>query len=134
MTKGWKVSAGLVLAAFALTATAALAASKTANVKIVNKSQWAIAEMYLSSVDDEAWGGTRRLHLDATPGGATCRPTDRSPDLTLPVAALGGAYLGGTRLRDLVLATGADEHRPGALAEADALLRTAEEPWCSTFF
>ena len=79
-------------------------------------------------------GGTRRLLLDATPEGATCRPTDRSPDLTLPVAALGAAYLGGTRLRDIVHATGADEHRPGALAEADALLRTADEPWCSTFF
>jgi predicted acetyltransferase len=92
------------------------------------------ASLVLEVVDDEALGGTRRLHLDATPDGATCRPTDRSPDLTLPVAALGGAYLGGTRLRDLVLATGADEHRPGALAEADALLRTAEEPWCSTFF
>ena len=90
--------------------------------------------LVLEVVDDDAWGGTRRLLLDATPEGATCRPTDRSPDLTLPVAALGGAYLGGTRLRDLVLASGADEHRPGALAEADALLRTADEPWCSTFF
>ena len=90
--------------------------------------------LVLEVVDDEAWGGTRRLLLDAGPDGATCRPTDRSPDLTLPVAALGGAYLGGTRLRDLVVATGADEHRPGALAEADALLRTADEPWCSTFF
>ena len=60
--------------------------------------------------------------------------TDRSPDLTLDVSALGAAYLGGTRLRDAVLATGADEHRDGALAEADRLLRTADEPWCSTFF
>ena len=92
------------------------------------------ASLVLEVVDDDAWGGTRRLLLDATPEGATCRPTDRSPDLTLPVAALGGAYLGGTRLRNLVIATGADEHRPGALAEADALLRTADEPWCSTFF
>ena len=90
--------------------------------------------LVLEVVDEDAWGGARRLLLDATPEGATCRPTDRSPDLTLPVAALGGAYLGGTRLRDLALATGADEHRPGALAEADALLRTADEPWCSTFF
>ncbi len=90
--------------------------------------------LVLEVVDDDAWGGTRRLQLEATPEGATCRPTDRLPDLTLPVAALGGAYLGGTRLRDLVLATGADEHRPGALAEADALLRTTDEPWCSTFF
>jgi predicted acetyltransferase len=92
------------------------------------------ARLALEVVDDVAWGGTRRYLLDASPDGATCRPTDASPDLVLPVAALGGAYLGGTRLRDIVLATGADEHRPGALAEADALLRTADEPWCSTFF
>ena len=90
--------------------------------------------LVLEVVDEDAWGGTRRYLLDAAAEGATCRPTDASPDLTLPVAALGGAYLGGTRLRDLVLALGADEHRPGALAEADALLRTADEPWCSTFF
>jgi hypothetical protein len=50
------------------------------------------------------------------------------------IAALGASYLGGARLRDAVLATGADEHRPGALGVADALLRTADEPWCSTFF
>ncbi len=43
-------------------------------------------------------------------------------------------YLGGARLRDAVLATGVDEHQPGALLEADALLRTLDEPWCSTFF
>ena len=27
-----------------------------------------------------------------------------------------------------------EEHRSGALADADALFRTADEPWCSTFF
>ena len=90
--------------------------------------------LVLEVVDDAAWGGTRRLLLDAGPDGATCRPTDRAADLTLPVAALGGAYLGGTRLRDLTLALGADEHRSGTLAEADALLRTDAEPHCSTFF
>ena len=60
--------------------------------------------------------------------------TGRSPDLTLDISALSAAYLGGTRLRDAVLATGADEHRDGALADADRLFRTADEPWCSTFF
>ncbi len=90
--------------------------------------------LVIEVVDDDAFGGHRRLLLDATPDGATCEPTDRSADLTLPVAALGGAYLGGTRLRDVVLATGVDEHRDGALALADALFRTADEPVCSTFF
>lgn len=84
-------------------------------------------------IDDEA-GAPIRLELDVSPGGASCRPTDRAADLTLPVAALGAAYLGGTRLRDAVIATGVDEHRDGALAIADSLLRTSDEPWCSTFF
>jgi predicted acetyltransferase len=75
-----------------------------------------------------------RVALDASPEGARAVTTDRSPDLTLDGAALGAAYLGGTRLRDAVLARGWDEHRPGALADADALLATRDAPWCSTFF
>jgi len=75
-----------------------------------------------------------RVVLEGSPDGADCTLTDREPDLTLPVAALGAAYLGGTRLGNAVIGTGVDEHRPGALAKLDALLRTADEPWCSTFF
>jgi predicted acetyltransferase len=85
--------------------------------------------------DGEAVDGRLRLELDAGRGGATCRPTDRAPDLALDVGALGAAYLGGRSLRDAVLAYGgADEHREGALAAADALFRTLDEPRCSTFF
>jgi predicted acetyltransferase len=83
--------------------------------------------------DAEAASPTR-IRLDAEPAGARCQVTTESPDLTLDLSALGAAYLGGTRLRDAVRATGVDEHRPGALADADALFRTADEPWCSTFF
>jgi predicted acetyltransferase len=90
--------------------------------------------LVLEVLDDAAPGRASRLLLDAGPAGSTCRSTDRPPDLSLPIAALSGAYLGGTRLRNLVLGTGVDEHRPGALAEADALLRTTDQPWCSTFF
>jgi predicted acetyltransferase len=91
-------------------------------------------DLILEVVDGEANGGRWRLRLDASPDGAECKPTRKSPDLTLDVAALGAAYLGGARLRDAVLATGADEHRTGALLEVDSLLRTLDEPWCSTFF
>jgi predicted acetyltransferase len=85
-------------------------------------------------VVDAELGAPLRLALDASPEGATCVITDRSPDLTLPVAALGSAYLGGTRLRDATIGTGVDEHTPGSLATLDAMLRTTDEPWCSTFF
>ena len=88
----------------------------------------------LDVIDGEARGGPTRVELDATPDGATCRGTRKSPDLTIDVSALSAAYLGGTPLRDAAAATGADEHRTNALADADRLLRELDEPWCSTFF
>jgi predicted acetyltransferase len=75
-----------------------------------------------------------RVGLDVSPDGARAEPTAASPDLTIDAAALGAAYLGGSRLRDAVIAAGWDEHRPGALAVADRLLACRDAPWCSTFF
>jgi len=96
---------------------------------------WATAgSLVLEVVDDRAAGGRSRLALDAGPDGATCRATRRDADLVVPVAALGSAYLGGTRLRDAVIGTGFEEPTPGALAVADRLFRAADEPWCSTGF
>jgi predicted acetyltransferase len=90
--------------------------------------------LVLEVVDSEAPGGRVRVHLEADGQAARCEPSDDMPDLTLDVSALGAAYLGGTPLRYAARAIGVDEHRGGALAEADALFRTADEPWCSTFF
>ena len=94
-----------------------------------------------SGVARRAGGCRRRSAGRPHPGRPRCQSrrrnlpgTDQSPDLTLDVAALGTAYLGGTRLRDAVQANGVDEHRNGALAAVEALLRTPDEPWCSTFF
>ena len=96
---------------------------------------YAVADtIVLDVVDAEVSTGRQRLLLEATPDGARCRPTTRSADLTVPVAALGAAYLGGTRLRDAARAGGADAHRAGALEAADRLFRLPDEPWCSTFF
>jgi predicted acetyltransferase len=92
------------------------------------------ASIVLEIIDKEVPAGRTRFLLEAGPAGATCRESDRSADLTLDVAALSAAYLGGVSLRHAVLASGVDEHRDGALAEADALFRTRLEPWSSTFF
>ena len=85
-------------------------------------------------IDGEAPGGCIRVKLDAGPSGATCVTTGSSADLTLDISALGAAYLGGPSLRDAGLAFGVEEHRAAALADADALFRTLDESWCSTFF
>ena len=95
------------------------------------------AGLVVEAVTGRGTGDERRerVLLDASPDGATrCPATDRSPDVVLDMRALGAAYLGGSRLRRAVLLQGADEHRAGALAEADALFRTADLPWCSTSF
>jgi predicted acetyltransferase len=76
--------------------------------------------------------GTYRLSVQGRT--ATCSRTDANADLTIDVRALGAAYLGGTRLADAARAGGTTEHRAGALSDADRLFRTADEPWCSTWF
>ena len=91
--------------------------------------------LVIEAVDPESPGGRQRVALEAGPDGARATATDRSPDLTIHTAALGAAYLGGSPLSLAAIATGgADEGRPGALAEAERLFRTLDEPWCSTFF
>jgi predicted acetyltransferase len=84
--------------------------------------------------EDDATARRVRVALDASPDGVRAEPTDRPPDLTIDGAALGAAYLGGSRLRHAAIAHGWDEHRAGALAEADRLLACRDAPWCSTPF
>lgn len=75
-----------------------------------------------------------RFALEAGPDGADCRPTAESAELTLPAAALGAAYLGGTRLRTLADAGLVDEHRAGAVDTADRLLTGEQVPFCPLHF
>ncbi len=64
----------------------------------------------------------------------TCERTSADADITLPVAALGAAYLGGTRLGGLHAAGQVAEHRPGALAELSAAMWWDPAPWSPMMF
>jgi predicted acetyltransferase len=88
----------------------------------------------VDAIGDRRGPAAGRFELDANPDGATCRRSEQPPDLTIEAQALGAAYLGGTRLIDAVRAGGASESTAGALARADALFRTTDDPWCSTWF
>jgi predicted acetyltransferase len=92
--------------------------------------------LVLEIVEHDGPKGERRtrLLLEASPDGARAAATDRSPELTVDASAIGAAYLGGSRLHEAVLAHGWDEHRPGALAMADALFATLDPPMATTFF
>jgi predicted acetyltransferase len=88
----------------------------------------------VDDVDGEPGPAAGRYRLRVSGGAATCERTSDTADLTIEVGALSAASLGGTRLRDASRTLPHAEHRPGALREAEAMLRTAEPPWCSTWF
>ncbi|HEU4370667.1 MAG TPA: GNAT family N-acetyltransferase [Methylomirabilota bacterium] len=60
--------------------------------------------------------------------------TATAPDLRCDVAALGSVYLGGFTWAQLARALRVEEARPGAIASADALFRSARAPWCPEIF
>lgn len=76
--------------------------------------------------------GTYRL--EGGPDGAICKRTDGSADLSLDVADLGAAYLGGTRLNILAASRRVREHSRGALRLADAMFGSDIAPWCTHHF
>lgn len=66
--------------------------------------------------------------------GGGVRRGRRRPDVRLPVAALGSAYLGGLSFTALARAGLAEEGVRGGLERADAAFRTALAPWCPESF
>jgi predicted acetyltransferase len=70
----------------------------------------------------------------AGPGTAECERTSAAPDVVLPAASLGAAYLGGTSLGALARAGLATEERSGALGALSAALSWDPAPWCPTIF
>ena len=69
-----------------------------------------------------------RLRLDGGPEGAECRSTDQEPDLTVSAADLGAAYLGAVSFKTMYQAGRIEEHVTGALARANAMFATAQQP------
>jgi predicted acetyltransferase len=65
---------------------------------------------------------------------ATCDRTTAPADVALPVAALGAAYLGGTRLGSLAEAGLVTEDRAGSLAVLSTAMSWEPAPWCPMIF
>jgi predicted acetyltransferase len=79
-------------------------------------------------------GNAGRWRLTAAGAGAgraaRCERTGDAADVAVTAAALGAAYLGGTRLGALAAAGQAAELTPGALAPLSAALAWDPAPWC----
>ena len=78
------------------------------------------------------WRG--RFELVGGPDGATCVPTTKPADITLPTASLSTIYLGGAKLADLERAGRGEENTGGSIALADAMFATVRAPWCPLMF
>jgi predicted acetyltransferase len=75
-----------------------------------------------------------RYELEGGREGASCRRTDKEPDLVVDAVDLGAAYLGGARFEHLHRAGRVVETAPGALRRADAMFEWDFLPFCSTVF
>jgi predicted acetyltransferase len=67
-------------------------------------------------------------------GARGAERTNASAELALDVTGLASVYLGGFSFADLVRSSRAAELAPGAVVRADALFRTAVQPWCMEIF
>jgi predicted acetyltransferase len=75
--------------------------------------------------------GVWRLTADED---VSCVRSSASPDVTLDVAALGAAYLGGISLGTLAQAGLVTESRPGAVRRLAAAMSWDPAPWCPVIF
>jgi predicted acetyltransferase len=87
----------------------------------------------LELVDDLGLSGGRYA-IEGGPDGASCKATQEQPDLTMPIATLGSAYLGGESFARLHAGRWLEEDRAGAVTRADQMFHTARAPWCNTWF
>ncbi|MFF4429906.1 GNAT family N-acetyltransferase [Streptomyces sp. NPDC001513] len=83
-------------------------------------------------VTDASGPAAGRYRLDA--GTGACERTEAAADLRLDVSALGSLYLGDESAVRLAALGRITEERPGAVALADAVFRTARRPWCPDIF
>jgi predicted acetyltransferase len=94
----------------------------------------AAVDVVLDVADPVCPGNAGRWRLVGGPDGARCWSVDSPADLSLAVADLGSAYLGGVALGELGQAGRVVEHREGALAAATAAFAWAVQPWCPMVF
>jgi predicted acetyltransferase len=92
-------------------------------------------DLVLEVADDWCpWNAGRWRLVVGSDGRAEVTRTDAPADLALDVAALGTAYLGGTRLSTLAGAGRVRECRPGALTQASLAFLHHDEPQCFEVF
>jgi predicted acetyltransferase len=96
--------------------------------------RYAVEGHLVLEVDDPLGFAAGRFALEGGPDGASCTPTTESPDLRVPVTAVGAAYLGGFTWSRLSDAGWVEELTPGAVQRASTLFATPRSPACALGF
>jgi GNAT superfamily N-acetyltransferase len=91
-------------------------------------------EVVVEVDDDAAPWNAGRWRIRVKDGAAEATRTDDDAELSLPVSALGAAYLGGTNLAELARAGVIAEHRPGAARDLWRAFRTDVGPYAARGF
>ena len=112
-------------------------------VRALEARTYAAPGTLVLEIVDNAWCGedragrglaAGRFRLEAGPDGALCARTTESATLTLSAGDLASLWLGEESAVRLAALGRVTEHRPGAVATADLMFRTARRPWCPDIF
>lgn len=110
-------------------------------VRLVEVDKALTARAYAAPVDavievedDVCPWNAGRWRLTAGTEGAECRPVDDEPAMTVPVAALGSAYMGDGLLGAQLGAGLLREHTPGAVRALEAAMAWSPKPLAGLVF
>ena len=102
--------------------------------RLLTARSYAASGRVVFDVTDPQGHAAGRYALDVSPDGASCTSTTETPELVIPVKALGAASLGGVGVVALQRAGWLDEHVTGAAGRLGSLLAWTTAPWCNTWF
>ncbi|GAA2206393.1 GNAT family N-acetyltransferase [Nonomuraea monospora] len=101
---------------------------------LTERSYSAPVDAVIEVEDNVCPWNARRWRLTADLTGAECKPVDDEPDVTLPVNALGSAYLGDGTLGEQLEAGLLREHSPGAVRRLATAMSWSPRPWAGLTF
>ncbi|MGW3350356.1 GNAT family N-acetyltransferase [Nonomuraea rubra] len=101
---------------------------------LTGRAYSAPVDVVIEVEDDVCPWNARRWRLTADLTGAECKPVDEEPDVTLPVAALGSAYLGDGTLGEQLGAGLLREHSSGAVRRLATAMSWSPKPWAGLTF
>ncbi|HET7431646.1 MAG TPA: GNAT family N-acetyltransferase [Nocardioides sp.] len=91
-------------------------------------------DVVVEVADEPAPWNAGRWRIRVKDGTGEATRTDDQAELSLPVSALGAAYLGGANLAEMARAGVVAEHRPGAARDLWRALRTDVSPYAARGF